>query len=392
MAWPNHVAKAYQNADKKTKEVLINIASKSNWGEVHFINDSQSKRPVTRSLPIASECQYFGKLLDRTSCGLETYSCKKHGVCSWQPEAGVKTCEACSHYFATWRKPVTFSEHTLFPKRGNKRYNASMIPWKDGYILVYRAQWGGADIELVTLDKEYQPTMKEPISLRLATNEALAGREDARLFLLRGVPHVWYTGWQAEYATEGRVSTVHYASLDPVTLQATARYYPDIPWRREWEKNHAYFDRGGELYSVYTIEPNHVVMKVNGNKITEHWSTHSPALTDRRYGMLRGGASPMLHNGEFYTFYHMMTEAHGQRLYSIGVYTFATDPPFRITRITKQPIDVADVNGKQLIDVLFPASAFVEGREWVVTMGVHDDYSQVRYYPIDYIERHLTEV
>lgn len=352
----------------------------------------RKRRPVTRSLPLATSCKHFGLLMDRTSCGLEVYSCRKHGTCSWQPEAQVKLCDTCSHFLATWREPVTFNEYNLFPERGLKRYNASMIPWKGGYLFAYRAYWGGADVELVTLDKNYKPTMRSPISLRLATDESLAGREDPRLFLWRGVPCVWYIGWQAEYARDGKVSTVHYATLDPKTLQVTERFHPYVPWRRDWEKNHAYFDRGGDLYAVYSVEPAHVVMRVQGNEIVEHWATSTPDMANKNYGHRRGGASPVLHGGEFYTFYHMMTEAHGQRLYSIGVYTFATDPPFKIRRITKHPIDVADVNGKQAIDVIFPASAFVEGREWVVTMGVHDDYSQVRYYPIDYIEKHLTEV
>ena len=76
---------------------------------------------------------------------------------------------------------------------------------------------------------------------------------------------------------------------------------------------------------------------------------------------MRGGASPVLFNHAFYNFFHYMTDAHGHRLYSVGVYTFDTDPPYRVRRMTMQPIDVAEVNKRYLIDVLFPVSAFIAG-------------------------------
>lgn len=351
----------------------------------------QQPRPNTRSLPMVMECKHFGKLLDRTGCGLEVYSCRKHGACSWQHNAGVKHCDRCGDYSsssATWRR-IHLDERTIAASRGGKRYNASMIPWNDGYLLAYRASWEDADIEIVTLDADYKETMQAK-PLRLGTIQALAGREDPRLFLYRGKPHIWYTGWQGGYTDTPDQATVHYAEIDPVRWKVVSKHWPKIPWKRNWEKNHAYFDRGGELYSVYSIYP-HRVMRIRGDTVAEDWTTHFTP-TQNNYGHLRGGASPWMHKGEFYHFFHYMTEAHGYRLYSIGVYTFSTDPPFPVRRMSIQPIDVADVNRTKLIDVLFPAGAFPENGNWVVTMGVHDEFSQVRYYPESYIEKSLVPV
>lgn len=353
-----------------------------------FFERRKKVRPPTRCLPVASRCKHFGMLLDRTGCGLETYSCRMHGTCSWQGNAGLKLCDTCGDFSATWRTHL-ISEHTMAPERGGKRYNASMIPWEDGYLLAYRASWEDADIEVVTLDKKYRPTMK-PRPLRLGTVQALAGREDPRLFIYQRRPYVWYIGWQGSYQDTPDQATVHYAELDPVKWKVVEKFWPRIPWRRNWEKNHAYFDRGGELYSVYSIHP-HRVMRIRGNDVVEDWTTeYTP--TKNEYGALRGGASPWMHNGEFYHFFHYMTEAHGYRLYSVGVYTFSTDPPFPVRRMSLQPIDVADVNRAKLIDVLFPAGAFPEGDEWVVTMGLHDECSQIVRYPQSYIEKCLVPV
>ena len=128
-----------------------------------------------------------------------------------------------------------------------------------------------------------------------------------------------------------------------------------------------------------------------GKDVVDDWVTqYEPTRND--YGQMRGGASPWMHNGEFYNFFHHMTEAHGYRLYSVGVYTFSTDPPFPVRRMSIQPIDVAEVNRVKLIDVLFPAGAFPQGDEWVVTMGLHDESSIIRHYPQSYIERSLVPV
>jgi len=351
----------------------------------------QQPRPVTRSLPVASQCKYFGKLLDRTKCGQEVYSCKMHGTCTAQAgtaHGGMQLCDRCTNYqrSATWRT-IRIDEKTYGKSRGGLRLNASLIPWKDGYLLAYRSCWGNADVEIVTLDKEYRETM-QPKPLRLSTPLALDSREDPRLFVYRGIPYVWYNGYNL-----GRNKvTVHYAELDPIKWKVVSKHYPDVPFGGAWEKNHAYFDRGGDLHSIYSINP-HRVYQVKGNSVVEDWTTrYDPPASSREYGEMRGGASPVLFNHSYYNFFHYMTDAHGHRLYSVGVYTFSTDPPFQVRRMTMQPIDVAEVNRKYLIDVLFPVSAFIEGDNWVVTMGVHDEYSEVRYYPVDYIEKSLVPV
>ena len=345
-------------------------------------------RPVTLTLPQASRCKHWGRLLDRTACGLEVYSCKKHGTCSYQPQAMVRTCDTCSDWqpSATWRS-IIIDKSTYFTKAGGERYNASMIPWRGGYLLAYRCTWPSANVEVGRLGPDFEP-LGEPVFLRLSTRLALEGREDPRLFIHQGVPHVSYVGWQGGWSNDTIQATVHYARLNPDTLEVENKWAPEIPWRKSWEKNHSYFDRAGELFAVYSINP-HIVMLINGNTVQDHWATAWDAK-ESQYGAMRGGASPVLHNHEWYHFFHYMAEAHGQRLYSIGVVTFQADPPFRVRRITRHPIDVADRNAAKPIDVLFPCGAFIQGGQWIVTMGVHDFNSQIRFYPESYIEQALT--
>jgi predicted GH43/DUF377 family glycosyl hydrolase len=96
------------------------------------------------------------------------------------------------------------------------------------------------------------------------------------------------------------------------------------------------------------------------------------------YGIIRGGTPPvMTDNGdEYLTFFHsrLPDEKHRWRYY-MGAYAFESQPPFRITRITTEPLlagSSADVWSKDKPLVVFPCGSRLKDGKWLVTMGVND--------------------
>lgn len=274
---------------------------------------------------------------------------------------------------------ITINATNTYPKENGIRANASILDYDDGYLYSYRNRWKDANISIYRMNKQYE-AQGELIDLRLVSPHAMLGREDGRLFWHRGHPHIWYSGWMGSDSRYYYTNQC-YAKLHRETLDVIGKYHPVIPWRNLEEKNHAYFSHDGYIYGVYTIKP-HVVMKIDGDKIIGRYQTEFE--TTWKYGHIRGGASPVWHNGEFYHFFHGMTYYRGdQRLYTMGVYTFEAKPPFRITRFSHSPIDYANPRtnpNSQWHHVIFPGGAVRRGDGWAIAMGVHDQWSEVRHY------------
>lgn len=360
-----------------------------------------------RSAESAALCKHRGALIDKTPCGGEVYACKKRGTCSLQPqtcENGMALCLDCHQYAVDdneneeqlaimpelpERDPIRFDQTNLDAESGGVRLNGSMIPYKDGYLFAYRNSWGDSSICVHRLTKDFAPCGRRKL-LGLNHAVALAGKEDPRLFWHRGKPHVWFTGWMGENSTATHLANVLYARLHPETFATEEIIFPAIPNRNRWEKNHAYFDASGKLCMVYNIRP-HIVMEVQGNRVVNIHTT--PTASVWRYGHQRGGASPVLHRDEFYHFFHGMREINGTRLYSVGVAVFESKPPYRITRITQTPLDVADVRTNPRGPyVVFPGGAFYQDGYWIVTMGVHDKWTEVRFYAENRVEQLLERI
>lgn len=52
----------------------------------------------TPHLPDYDDCPHRGKLLDKTACLCQSFSCKMHGVCSTQKRTGLTLCQECDDY------------------------------------------------------------------------------------------------------------------------------------------------------------------------------------------------------------------------------------------------------------------------------------------------------
>lgn len=314
------------------------------------------------------------------------------------PFTSLPRCCNCDHFVAKKkdeRPHMTAQFHIdhkkLAPSHPGLRLNASIIDVQGGYAFAYRTSWGAANVSIVKLDKNFKQ-IGDPVALQLSRKGATdAGREDPRLFYHRGKLHVWYIGWQGHRKIKGNnfKANVLYARLNNTTFAVEEIFFPKLRQRNEWEKNHSYFDWHNELFCVYSIYP-HKVLKISGE--TDLWSYETVNPIEWSGGYARGGASPVLVGKEYYHFFHGMKEVRSRRRYSVGVAVFEAKPPFRIKRLTPDPIMGGNFKLGQFTDIIFPCGAVLVGNEWIISGGIADKYSEIRAYPFDEIERTLVKV
>jgi predicted GH43/DUF377 family glycosyl hydrolase len=323
------------------------------------------------------------------------FTCTKHGTTS----LGGR-CKTCPTFKRNLRggilapvRVIRFDKKHLFPELPGDRMNPSILPSGDGYLYTWRTTWTRADTWIVRLDGDFKPVgYPKRLDLHIP-HAASVTREDARLFRHHGKVHVAFTG-ASRHGRRYRTNCC-FVRLNERTLATECKFYPHYPKRGEWfEKNWQFWEWRDQLYAAYTISP-HKVLKIECDKASMAYET--PLDVGLYAGeMLRGGTPPVLHNSEWYSFFHGYTYHGNRRLYNYGCYTFSDEPPFRVKRLTRQPLDVANLHdnpkGGESSFVVFPCGAFFKDGQWVLSVGIHDVFGEIRFYDAAEVEKRLTKV
>lgn len=158
------------------------------------------------------------------------------------------------------------------------------------------------------------------------------------------------------------------------------------------EKNWGFFSLNGCVHFVYSIRPHLVVRLLD-------WQPVATFVTDSvlnwEFGEPRGGAPPVLVNGEYFCFFHSSigippgNSVRRRRVYALGVYAFRACPPFRITRWPRLPIAYGDHSMEAWADVIFPGAALLSGNQWRVYYGHNDRECRVLTIQHDRLEASL---
>lgn len=275
----------------------------------------------------------------------------------------------------------------LVPGPADARFNSSIIRYAGKLLLAYRTGWAGAKIHVAELSEDFTPGRSATLA-PLNHPSAEHGQEDPRLFVYRGRLHVSYTG--VTVASGQTITNVLYARLSD-RYEVEEVFAPHYSGRRVWEKNWACFDWQGMLLAVYSISP-HVILHIQGNQAYPFAETANPFPWSG--GELRGGAPPVLIRDQWYCFFHGREGGYAHGRYNVGCLTFENRPPFRVTALSPEPILKADPATKPADQswepaVVFPAGAILERGQWLVSMGVHDRFTDVATFDADEIERVL---
>jgi predicted GH43/DUF377 family glycosyl hydrolase len=96
------------------------------------------------------------------------------------------------------------------------------------------------------------------------------------------------------------------------------------------------------------------------------------------YGAVRGGTPAQLVEDEYLAFFHSSNSIHGGNIatYFMGAFTFSKDPPFRVTRMSREPIVDPTFNDgwtyRNIDYVIFPISFHFDDQHIFVTYGKNE--------------------
>lgn len=186
---------------------------------------------------------------------------------------------------------------------------------------------------------------------------------------------VSYCTWKAgaRYVAQQRVSR-----LDQ-KFNAISEWFPvygNNGTSNGHEKNWVWFWDHGQWHLVYSFQP-HVVVEM-GTEFTPR-ATHRTSLLAIPWacGQIRGGSNPVKHGGHYYSFFHSSMPWEGRlKRYYMGAYAFESHPPFRITRMTNEPILAGSKHDTRILGgplVVFPCGAVFRNDQWIVTGGLNDE-------------------
>lgn len=238
--------------------------------------------------------------------------------------------------------------------------------------MAYRTGWSGSRIAVCEVNPETGETEGNRV-LALSHPRARIGSEDPRLFTWQGRLHVAYTAY------DGRRTHQLYARLSD-SFKVEQVFAPEYQHRAAWEKNWQFFEGTDKLlYAVYSVDP-HIVLRINGDRTEAVGQTDS--LIRWSGGVVRGGCPPVLIDGQFWHWTHGVKEdKEPNRRYSVGLYTFDPDPPFRVRHSVKEPVAWASEEdwreSGNYCRVVFPGGAVFDKGTWRVAVGVHDRWCEI---------------
>lgn len=262
-------------------------------------------------------------------------------------------------------------------------YNASLL--EDGpenYLLAFRydvptAQAKGqppftTKIGISKLDASFQPIGKlYPIDTRSEYSE------DPRIFRFNKELFLLYNDLVSKqpYCRHMRLAKVNEQLM---SLESITNLDPHLtPVEKNWPPFEATVDGKNTLFFSYMPNPHKVLSMIN-HQSGPSWQIQFDGAPrqafidwENTWGTIRGGTPVRLVDGEFLGFFHsfVFDKIQNHYYYVMGAYTFESQPPFRMTRISEQPIIFPGMystpicrTADQKKSVIFPAGFVVRNR------------------------------
>lgn len=264
-------------------------------------------------------------------------------------------------------------------------FNPSLVERPDGlWLIVRRSAWEDRlkfGMNSITAFKLNGMTPAIGYSTKPLQTVEREQFEDPRAIYWRGITWIsccTFVWWKIKKWTGAHQALIAFENQ----WREIKRY--DIPYGKNGkgvglntghEKNWIFFVHEERMHFVYQAQP-HTVVELNDNmQVVKEHRTDNQNI-NWQWGEIRGGTPPVLVNGEYWTFFHSsLPWTDRYRRYFMGAYAFDSKPPFRITRITKEPLLTGSQNDywcetKPL--VCFAGGVLLQGQNWVVAFGVND--------------------
>jgi predicted GH43/DUF377 family glycosyl hydrolase len=146
---------------------------------------------------------------------------------------------------------------------------------------------------------------------------------------------------------------------------------------RTHEKNWIWFEHDGRWTCQYSINPGEFFSVDGKGNVIQSWK--SPEITvPWTHGLPLRGGTPLTRVGdELIGFFHTSTVWNKpKRRYFMGAYALEGKPPFRLRRMTTEPLLIGSEHDFRALGgplVIFPNGALLDGDDWLVTFGVNDE-------------------
>lgn len=291
-----------------------------------------------------------------------------------------------------WRTPDAMQSARVF--------NPGLLCDGPGWLLAYRVVTDADPrrrIALCRLDASFRIVDGSQLAMsdlvRFPQPEAFPPQAttwfaDPRLYRFGGRLWLyWNSGWHEPQNCQF-LQEIDAVSLRPI---GTPRELVLHGARQKLEKNWMLFERTGALFAIYSVNPHRVLrFSLAGNGPIEFADASDPIINSggfaQKYGGLRGGAPPVLHDGQFYSFCHSIEDAPDGYRYVASVYRFGAEPPFVPTDLPRAPLAIAvPASGRRKLpklnaavgEVIYPGGAAVDGGAWHVSVGIDDERSAI---------------
>lgn len=278
-------------------------------------------------------------------------------------------------------------------------FNPSVIRWKGDLLMTFReisnaipGLYSGSESNfyIVKVDENFNP-VSTPQRIPLENGDIPSRLEDPRLINVGDRLYLVYSDNKEEIPTEGGVR-VNIAELSCENGEITVLHIECLsdfegmnPHIRE--KNWVPFDYEGHLLLAYTLTPHKIFYPLLDDTGTcETYITTRPSVV-WEWGDLRGGTpGVVIEEGYYLAFFHSCieletTHSHGLSSlhYFIGAYLFEQDPPYKIKKISPEPIVGRNFYEGQEYDpywkpvnVVFPCGILIENDTIWMTYGRQD--------------------
>jgi predicted GH43/DUF377 family glycosyl hydrolase len=273
-------------------------------------------------------------------------------------------------------------------------FNCGIVERPDGIWLIARRsknerriKIGFNDMVAIRLTSDYKPAQIVPIMTQKHFDREHF--EDPRVIYHNGLTYISACnfvvvndgrGWTGAHQTLNIIRSTVWnrfwqvdTRIDPIYRNNGARIGKD----NGMEKNWLWFFHNDQLHMVYQADP-HIVARFTLDGVFDtEYKTEPEHPIKWDYGIIRGGTPPVRIGSEYLTFFHssLPTNDKFHRRYYMGAYAFEAKEPFRITRITPEPLLAGSQQdkwgeGKPL--VVFPCGSRYKDGTWLVTMGIND--------------------
>ncbi|MCH9621831.1 MAG: hypothetical protein S4CHLAM20_12590 [Chlamydiia bacterium] len=154
--------------------------------------------------------------------------------------------------------------------------------------------------------------------------------------------------------------------------------------QKNFEKNWMPFCDNGEVFFVYLMEPDHVVLKLDLKTAKAKIYSREKNPFSKQFNDARGSTPAVFDEelGEWITLYHFVYPTERKitgrktHAYFFGGYTFSKDKPYKVIRKTKGPL-AGDTIYNNFQKIVFPTSLVRENDDYLIFYGDDDKTNKV---------------